>query len=65
MCTCDNQLQPHDRVEGICPADARKVIEDLLEAGNDIRCYPEGEVGFEDWWEAADRARAFLAKETK
>ena len=33
------------------------VIKDLIEAGDGIRCYPSGAVGFDEWYEAQARAQ--------
>jgi hypothetical protein len=41
--------------------DVGQVIRDLIEAGNDIHCYPEGAVGWDEWYEQTAKAEAALA----
>ena len=40
--------------------DAVMAIRDLIEAGEGIRCYPSGAVGFDDWDEARDAAQMLI-----
>lgn len=37
-----------------------RVLKELVEAGNDIRCYPSGAVGFDEWYDASEIAQLVL-----
>ena len=39
---------------------ADALIRELVEAGDGIACYPSGSVGFDDWWDAKEKAEAWL-----
>ena len=37
-------------------------IKELIEAGDSIRCYPSGAVGFDEWYEAQEKAQELLSE---
>jgi hypothetical protein len=38
------------------------LIQELIEAGDDIRCYPSGASGFEEWDAARDKAQLTIGR---
>ena len=41
---------------------AIEIIKALVEAGEDIQCFPEGATGIEEWHEAKRQAEEFLGE---
>jgi hypothetical protein len=39
-----------------------EVLKEVIEAGDGIRCYPSGAVGFDEWYEVQAKAQEILSE---